>query len=600
MNGRFDAVTDRFRAWQGIPIAAQLAVWVLALVCLALLAWFVRHHLVNRSVVPFWDGVSVYSYLDGTLSGHRPNLWRGEGFTFIDNEHKPVFPMFVWQADYYLFGSKGLMPMLMAYAMAAVTFALIGLKAAVRLPLAYRVMFVLAGLAIAFSPMNYSNLTWQKQLHVYMSLLFSTLALWVVCIRSGRAAQLARPWSQALEVAAAGVLGFVASFSFGYGMVVWPVAIAGAAMSRWRWPHLLLLATFAAGTIALYLQLWTTNPHHDDPAKTILHPVALYEYVCHFLMAPFTPTIRLFDPQAAWSAAMVGGTILLVNFAWQALREYVLNFGPGNRDARFCLSVGAFGLGVALITALGRVNITGLGEVSRYLVASLMFAVAMPGMREWEVTRPQGLRKAGLAAFAIVLVIAALGSVSFFREAMRYRTLITTEGALAAEFRLSSSVHGIFPAKDMLDDHIWPSYRKLQNRFGRLLPMGWLGKSVESRLDNETICPGSMVLRPVKDMPGAYHIEGWARFGEQGEQVPEWILVTDDRNRMVGLGQIGRWRDDVATHLRERFPNVWFEEAARSGVVGFVRAEPGQRMRAYASHDNATCLVTLELDAPQP
>ena len=83
---------------------------------------FSAYFIQGRLQVPFWDGVNILHFLYGNpVTGDVPNLFHGDAFQVKDNEHRPVFPMFLWQFDQVMFKSTGLFPVLVSHLFAAAT-----------------------------------------------------------------------------------------------------------------------------------------------------------------------------------------------------------------------------------------------------------------------------------------------------------------------------------------------------------------------------------------------------------------------------------------------------------------------------------------------
>lgn len=539
----------------------------------------------ERFQVPAWDGVAVLHFLFGNQeTGHTPNLFQGEAFRVRDNEHRPVFPMFLWQLDYFLYKSTGLFPVLVSHILAALT-ALIVLFGIIR-RVAWPIGFLIAGagLALTFAPMNYENLMWEKQVHVYMSLFFSTLSLWLAATKVGGS----DVRQDAVWLLLIGVFSFVASFSFGYGMVVWPVLIGHALFSRWRLSLTGTIVVFFLLTTVLYATTWMSLSHHDNPADTIFHPWAVLNYTSAFLFAPFIRIASLLVGSNWHQIAIGGGLCLLAIFIFGAVRRYLV-LGPENSRARFSVMVGAFCIGIGFITALGRLNIN-TGDSSRYFIVAILFLLALPGMIWSGRDRGSTRRNAILVSFSYLLIGTAVSSQFTYRNDIEKIKMDTIEGALAAEFKVSDTVRGLYPDKIIIDEQVWPYYRRRQNEIGRKLPYSWIGKPFSEIFDTYSSCPGQVeTLKSVAGHPGIYTIRGWVRFGGFGEKPADWVVAVDQNAIITGLAQVAAATPALGKQLSELYPDHVQSQSEKSGLVGYVKADTETTLDFYAVQDGEIC-----------
>ncbi|MCB1463505.1 MAG: hypothetical protein KDJ90_14010 [Nitratireductor sp.] len=537
-----------------------------------------------RHLVPFWDGVWVYNYLDGAALGRKPDLLSSDLFSFVDNEHRPFFPMFVWKADYEWFNATGLMPLLLSYVFIAGSALLATSGVLSQVSWTSRFAIGAAALAIAFAPMHYYNLMWEKQVHVAMSLLMSLAALWMAGYRAGRAEKS----GELVAVALAGAFGFVASFSFAYGMVVWPVLFAHALLIGWRWRGLATLAFFAASAVALYFSVWTPNPQHGNPLDTLRDPTGIYRYVAHFMAGPVSAVLR-HAPWYSQDVETVIGSAIVAALVFAGLGTYLLrrSGGPGRQ---FGVMLVAYCLGIGSITALGRLTMNGDADVSRYLIVPVLALLALPSLLWANGATTREALESRLVVFGLLLISLSFGSAPANIPEYRGVNTIVVRSALAAEFKVSETVHGLFPDKRLVDNVFWPSYRKKQNEIGRLLPFSWLGKPLAGRVEMDGSCPGHIDgLKAVKDHPGVFITDGWARYGELGKYVPEWVVAVNDKGVVVGLGKTLLERKDVAAFLGQLSQGIHFREAATAGIVGYLRGSPGDALNFYALHGSKAC-----------
>tara|TARA_R110002126_G_scaffold291744_1_gene456466 strand:- start:72411 stop:74198 length:1788 start_codon:yes stop_codon:yes gene_type:complete len=557
---------------------------------------FSAYFIQGRLQVPFWDGVNILHFLYGNpVTGDVPNLFHGDAFQVKDNEHRPVFPMFLWQFDQVMFKSTGLFPVLVSHLFAAATTLIIlsGLIRRVTWPLG--LLTAGAGLALVFAPMNYENLLWEKQVHVYMSLFFSILSLWLAASKVGGSDLRA----DAAWILIIGIFSFVASFSFGYGMVVWPVLIVHALLCKWRWPLTGTIVLIFLLTTALYASTWITHPAHDNPAETLFHPLGLLKYMATFLFAPLTRVMHLPLGWFGNQTQIAGGLCLLAVFVFGAFRNYLIPKAEYGRG-RFSVMVGAFCIGIAFITALGRLTINA-GVDSRYLIVPIMFLITLPGTIWFDHKHNSVPKNACLVLYFYLLIGTAISSLFTYRNDIEHIKMLTIEGALAAEFKISDSVHGLHPNTSVIDEQVWPHYRREQNVIGRKMPYSWPGKPFGTVFGLYGFCPGRIeTLRPVAGHPGTYSMEGWSRFGDFGEMPADWVVAVDQDAIIQGLARPAAATPELEKQLSDLYPDSAHPRIERSGLVGYVTATSDTILDFYAVHDEGICRFASGLAVPGP
>lgn len=89
---------------------------------------------------------------------------------------------------------------------------------------------ILCGCALYLSPLQWENLVWPNQILLYTSLIFSLLALSIAtCISKLNLRQ------QVFRALLCSFLAVCATFSFGWGLVVWPALVIYGLLVRWTW-----------------------------------------------------------------------------------------------------------------------------------------------------------------------------------------------------------------------------------------------------------------------------------------------------------------------------------------------------------------------------
>ncbi|MEQ8251596.1 MAG: hypothetical protein RIB41_10195 [Oceanibaculum nanhaiense] len=391
---------------RGFPLRARLAGPVALLVPLlgaglaALSVAAVWHFaLALRVVAPFSDMFREYRrYADRDL---LPYL------IFPDNEHRPVLPRLVFIADHHLADSLGLITLpvslLCLLAVPAVIFL------AVRRGLGWKAALLAASALAAalFWLGHHPNLIWPKQLHMHMALLLAVLAAW---------AGARERW------ALAALAGLAASFSFGYGLVVFPMLVIGVLLTRagggQRMPPpgialaivlgigaltvLLYLATFQAGGGA-GIQRGIGGPVGiGGILASLLDPLAVARYFLTLKAVPLDFLLGSLGLKLPSLVPMVLAAAGIILFAAGTLAA-LLSRRPVPPEQRMALLLGWFCIGTALMTALARAGLDEPGQAAsaRYQQVSLLwwFALALWAALRWPVLR------AGLAALALAAIL---------------------------------------------------------------------------------------------------------------------------------------------------------------------------------------------------
>jgi len=559
------------------------------LACIALVTFWIC----NKDIVPAWDMVAVIHFLLGGLTdGTAPNLLSSDLLKFIDNEHRPALPMFIWAADLKFFGSQGYLPqaLILLFSILCAVLVTSWSQLSKQRSLAALTITVFACI-IMLSPMHYENLVWPKQVHVYTSILLSLLSfvvsLWIPT---------AQKWSQVRRAVLTSALAFGATFSFAYGLVAWPVLLIHGALLRWPARAYIVILLAALITIGLYYSQYIILGYHSDPRQTIFDPLSLFRYVAGLLAAP----LGLWSPVAS----ILAGTTLILLVAWTAFQCYFKN-QRADRSQLLSLMVCIYAGGIALLTALGRVGIN-LGQDSRYLVISAIFLLALPGLLKTRPTDQSLAGRASMITFVILATAMSAGSWLEYDDHLRYRQLLIREGAIAAALNTQAVLLGLNPDHAIINDTVWPYYSGLHQNEPPLEMFGWLGKPVplksliNSHVTGTTQCLGFVdrITRYPSD-PKFDVIEGWARFGAEGESQSTWVLITNTDKILVGMASVGVTRPDVAQALNGSWIDNLLTASGHAGFIGLVQSQPGKKLEFYVYGDGEVCSFASHIQAPE-
>ncbi len=523
----------------------------------------------NRDIAPDWDMVNVVDFLLGGASGNAPNLLTPDLFGFTINEHQPYLAMLIWGFDYKVFDSYGLLPQLLMQLFAVLTvFIIIGRnRGESTRPAITSVAIALSGCALILSPMNWENLVWPNQVHLYLSVLFSVSALSVAVSVSKLSWQ-----RQVLRVLVCSFLAVCATFSFGWGLVVWPALLIHGLLARWKWQGYLTALLVSAGVIALYFSKINFTHHDGGSGEVVFDLISVIHFASLQLAAPL-----VFDG-FSYKVTYVVGYLLLGVFAFVSFRVYVKRDVIDERQLRSVL-VCLYCVGVCLLTALGRDSLA-----SRYMLIPILFMVAMPGL--FLIRSPINTHGKRLVVVGFLLWNLGLSGASFlFDDALRSRQFMIKDGAIAAAFQTKANHRGLSPEQDRINDRVWPYYRQHHGDSPALRVLTWLGKPIPEGVmtdvsnEAEPSCLGHIDLfeNRVGD-PDLDVINGWVRMGPEGKREAEWVIVTNSSGIVIGLGATGSDRPDVASYLKATWFDSLVTKSNRAGFSGLIRSQPGDEL----------------------
>jgi len=545
----------------------------------------------NKIIAPDWDMVAVIHFLTGRGSGNEVDWLSSEILRFYDNEHRPYFPMIVWIIDRDYFDFSGHFPQ-------AISFLLVILighfstrwRNQDAWPQSARFLIFLSACCLMLSPMHWTNLVWEKQVHVYMSILFAILAF----VAFEHAIIAGRGKKRSLHIILSNLCAFVSTFSFAYGLIVWPVLLVYGVWRRLPLFYLSFILIPAVLTIGFYVSTYETLGHHSDPLESLVSIGGLLKYSLLFLGGPLV---------AAGGASGLGiliafGSLFVI--AWAMWRARFLDQNTASvHDAS--LMICFFCIGVALLTGLGRLTIN-TGTASRYLVVAALYLLAVSAL-----LLPWIKKKDLYTPFVLSFVSICLGLnivMHFDHSDLKRRQFIVREGVIAAAMDVEPVFRGLFPRTAVINKHVWPYFFQRNNEAIALRPLNWLGEKLPQAAmlasdSSQTGCIGvATAIQPRPDQPGYVTAGGWARWGHRGEQDSAWILIADNALRIVGMGTSGIERPDVRKTLQITTIEHLLTDSGRSGFSGQARARSGDRLHFYAYKDGQVCRFAKNILVP--
>lgn len=335
--------------------------------------------------IPFWDQYDVTPLFQRGADG---SLGLGDFFE-QHNEHRLFFPKLVMYGLGSLTDWDTRFEGVCTIGFVVLTILLLGV-ALVRSGLPWLVPAVAA---LMCSLTMYENWTWGFQLQIPLCILAAALCVAALSRIEGRGA-----WLLVATLCAV-----VASYSFGNGVVCWPLGALWIVLHRSHPRRLrMLLAWCLAAALTIGFYFFDYESANEEMHASGMQVGRILDYVCvqvgGYLDFNSVERARLYGRGAAALAA-----VLLVIFAFAS--------SDLRRASRFWLGLGAFGLGAVTLIALGRASQGGdIWITSRYANFAALVWVALAVL---PFVMLRGLRFTRLRAFFQVLSCAfVVGIVS--------------------------------------------------------------------------------------------------------------------------------------------------------------------------------------------
>jgi hypothetical protein len=353
------------------PAARGGTAWLgLALVPGLLLAFLVARYALDAPLIDQWSFVSqLESDSTGTLTFG--------GLRSQHGEHRPLFPRLIMLGLARATGWNVLYEIALNVLIAtALFFALARLfrrelsKPTEPLPAWSWALLAL----VVFSLAQWENWLWGWQLIVFLNVFSVVVGIFLLTRRP-------LDWP---HFAGAAVAGVVATYSFGNGLLFWPVGLGALAVTRGtRPPKALLLVAwiFVSGiVIASYMTGFRRGASEMTFEGVVTRPIGHLRYVLTFLGSPLASfSGSAFPPKDSGVAAAVGfaGLVLFAIAVRRAIRRR-----PHDTERLIpFFSLAAYALASGLIAAVSRLRY-GIPQAlaSRYTTISSLFWVGLIGV----------------------------------------------------------------------------------------------------------------------------------------------------------------------------------------------------------------------------
>ena len=324
------------------------ALFLLAIIPALFLIALIKRYAVNVPLGDEWQMIPLFA------------KWHAQELTFYDlyqqhNEHRIFFPKLIYLAFVQLTHWNLRAEMFFSVALVAGTSAAIYVlirRTLLDSPRRVALLWALANLLL-FLPSQSENWLWGFQLQVFIPNLCLVAAL--VAMTS--------TWNAYARIAVAAFFAVVASFSFGNGLLLWPLLGVGLLLRREKKTLILIwLAIFAL----VFTCYFIGYSRHAAP-----HPLSgnWTEYVYYFSAFLGGALLRQRDGALLVSPIIIG---MAASFLYGAFAvRFPKHRGDDLAKAIPWLILGAYPLGSAVIAAAARID-SGVGQAvdSRYISIS--------------------------------------------------------------------------------------------------------------------------------------------------------------------------------------------------------------------------------------
>lgn len=531
--------------------------------------------------LPFGDYWDFLHHLTRYLAGElQPSeLWAQH------NEHRILFPRLVFLADAQWFGGTSVFTIAVS-CLIQVLHAVLLISLVLRAVPdrgAGRVVVAAAVGACMLHGSQLINLVWSFQVQFVMVYLAMTVALH----------QLSRHDRGIGHILAAIAAGCIATGSMANGVLVWPLLWSVAVQRRVPLRWILILVAAGAAMLIAYLSGFVRPAEHSSPLEALTKPLATLHYLCAFLGNPL------------WSLnpalAVTAGAITLAVTTWTAVR-LLLRWSRLTPAEAVLLHVILLVVATGAMIAAGRLYLPLEAMLnSRYGTPALLLWSALLGTGLPQMLRNGPWRTAFLTAFVLGLALLA----------PRNRPLLEAIPAIQAD-GTSCLMAGVMDL-DCLDQlcsaapvHVQQFSDALRAHRLSVYGSGLQYLMNGDLLDHFVLGPADLARasveqqEPVRGCPGASRFDGWVYHAQTGLPA-DLLLAVDERWHIVGMGNCGHMRHDVAAaghHLRDDRVGcrVWVRQADHPGrEVSLIAIWNGVAVPILGPLSNAEAVAELSL-----
>ena len=371
--------------------------------------------------------------------------------------------------------------------------------------------------------------------------------------------------------------------------------------------HFTAIFVLFLAVTGIYLYDFHSPQGHAKPLESLAQFDHVLVYAATYLGGPFgsilSDVFRYLQPfhmGAGIFTAQVMGLFGMVISAILGLLVVSRGRDQVCRAEAVLLMIMAMVVGSALVTGLGRLNFSyGQALSSRYMTPALLFWAAAGTLACVIASRLLSRTRQFLSIFGITLLV-SLTTIIVIHQVFLIQHLVENRSsrdqagvALILNVKDEETIKEIHPDIQL----IWEAREFMrQNRISVFSESfaGWYGVNIHDHFDlaRRNRCQGffdtvsSIIPSGLRELEVHGRVTGWAWDNERAS-VPRTVIITDERDIVVGLGLGGYQRPDVSKTLSS-------VTSAKSGWRGFVNSVAGNSLAAYAVLDGGQMLCRLE------
>lgn len=524
--------------------------------------------------IPYWDQWDwMRRYLPGTESAFSLS------FTPI-NGHIVAIPGLLYRADISLFRASNIANLTVMLA-CIVAICLILRTAFSSLSERFRGRTANVYFATALMLMvwfhSWENLFWPFQVHQYISLLLSALALLVL----SAAAVKNEPRAVATGVAVAMAIGLLASASFGVGLAVWGAAVVIMTLSRQPLAWRLGGVATAIGLAALLVWYLTPWLAHNSAA---LETLTALNFVAMFLGSPLFHggNLRGLATDVNQLSLVIGvgyfGLALACTNVYRLVRAW--RHRRLGQAELFLVGVMVFSLSTAVMAAVARsgVGLPSPALSSRYGVMCLLFWLSAVPLFVASLSPSKASIRRYETFVPVCLLVLVAGSQSAYLEWWtKWKNLVEVASASLVSAVPDREYLGYIFPPDRLQ--VVESVTTVLMREGTSPLFAERSRFIGHPLTDFGVpngaCPATVI--ETTGLAAGVRIKGFVTDTAtpfSGRKV----LVTDDRGIVIGVGAVGkRWPglegDPEASRKRQWIAYAPVGESALNSIYVYILRE---------------------------
>lgn len=539
------------------------------MITLGLNVWTVRQTARAVSNVPWRDQWWFIGELAAYLAGGSwwPTLWN------VYWGHRCVLTRLIFLADAKLFA-------LANSPLVALIFALQALEAGLFIFVARLLgtgrsvkMILVAAVTmhLMFSSLQMENFVWGFQVHCSMVHLFAALAFLSLVQCRRVVATKASGWGLAAVGSA-----LLSSYSMVNGLITWPLLVLQAFVLRLPKKLILVLGLIGTGVVGTYLITYKRPPQFGMGFAGFLTRPHLGIALTGMVLGGPWSVVSL-----RWGT--VAGLVGIAVALHLLLRVFRAN-SPGQPAAGFFAMVMLFHLLTAVSVVIGRISPEWLASLhgtdplpSRYYTSSFLFWVALfvlalgslPSCRWGWIP---------VAAVSPVILALTFGTVRWqVREAQNWVQYYHEMDAAASAFLVGVSdqllLERVYPAENQRT-HLVEVLKRYRLSVFAEPRAEWLGRTLAEAFGSRPLSTCAGAVDNIETLPDIRYtrLSGWIDWRRRS--VPHDIVLTDARERIVGVGRSGLKRPDLASQLAP-------DAASNAGWLGYGESTPASELRIY-------------------